>query len=68
MDAIDRQQFMDFYRNDETLNTLSNDDRVEIFVGILSGNSDITKELLDELISDYCVTNLEVVETELIEI
>jgi hypothetical protein len=48
-----RDDFMAFYRDDELLNELSNDDRVEVFMGILAGNSDITKELLDELIGDY---------------
>ena len=53
---------MDFFRNDEKLNELTVDDRVEIFRYILIGSSDFTKKLLDEILSDYCVENLEIVE------
>lgn len=56
---------MAFFRNDEQLNSLSADDRVEIFSQVLTGSSDITKELLDGLISDYCVRGLEVVVEEI---
>lgn len=47
------------------LNALSADDRVEIFSQVLMGSSDITKELLDTLLSDYNVGGLEVVEMDL---
>ena len=57
---INREDFMDFFRNDEKLNTLSTEDRDEIFVQILQGSSDITKDLLNELISDYNVHNLKI--------
>ncbi|GAL70105.1 hypothetical protein [Jejuia pallidilutea] len=57
---INREDFMNFFRDDEKLNTLSTDDRVEIFLQILPGGSDITEDLLNELISDYQVTDLEV--------
>lgn len=55
-----REDFMNFFRDDEKLSTLTADDRIEIFLQILTGGSDITEELLNELISDYQVTNLEV--------
>lgn len=57
-----RDQFMAFFRNDETLNSLSVDDRIEIFSSILLGSSDFKKELLDNILSDYGVENLEVKE------
>lgn len=57
---ITREDFMNFFRDDEKLSTLSADDRIEIFLQILPGGSDITEYLLNELISDYQVTNLEV--------
>jgi hypothetical protein len=60
---MDRQDFMDFFRNDEKLDTLTVDDRIEIFSHILLGSSDITKDLLDSLLTDYCVDNLEVIDT-----
>jgi len=59
---ISREDFMAFFRNNEILNTLSPDDRIEIFSTILLGNSDFKKPLFDEIFSDYCVENLEVVE------
>lgn len=60
--SISREDFMNFFRDDMKLNELTVDDRLEIFYQVLAGNSDITKELLDELLSDYCVDNLEVIE------
>ena len=61
---LTRGQFMKFFRNDDLLNTLTVDDRIEVFSSILTGNSDFTKELLDKVLSDYEVTNLEVVLVE----
>lgn len=55
---MNREDFMNFFRDDTSLNTLSSDDRIEIFLQILTGSSDITKDLLNELISDYQVNNL----------
>ena len=59
---ITRQEFMDFFRDDEKLNELTVDDRVEIFRTILIGGSDLTKDLLNEILSDYSVSNLDVIE------
>jgi hypothetical protein len=59
---ITREEFMNFFRDDEKLNELTVDDRVEIFQSILVGSSDITKELLDGLLIDYCAYWLEVSE------
>jgi hypothetical protein len=59
-----RDNFMQFFRDDEKLNELSVDDRIEVFNSILVGSCDITKKLLDDLISDYCVGNLEVMEVK----
>lgn len=50
-----RDDFMNFFRNDEALAMLSTDDRIEIFLHILPGASDITPQLLEELMRDYCV-------------
>lgn len=59
---ISREDFMKFFRDNEKLNELTADDRVEIFCTILLGSSDITKELLDELLAEYSVGDLEVME------
>ena len=59
---MDRDAFMAFFRDDEMLQTLSADDRVEIFCQILLGSSDLTKELLDEVLSNYSVSHLRVIE------
>jgi hypothetical protein len=58
--VVNREDFMYFFRTDEKLNTLSANDRVEVFLQILQGSSDITKDLLNELISDYNVHNLKI--------
>jgi len=57
-----RDDFMEFIRDEDKLNTLSTDDRIEVFCTILQGSSDLTKDLLDAVLSDYNVPNLEVVE------
>jgi len=59
---MNRNEFMNFFRNDEKLSQLSVDDRNEIFHSILLGSSDVTKHLLDQILSDYCVENIEVIE------
>lgn len=59
---ISREDFMKFFRDNEKLNELTADDRVEIFRTILVGSSDLTKDLLNEILGDYCVDNLEVIE------
>lgn len=60
--SITRDDFMQFFRNDEQMNTLSPADRIEIFSTIMLGSSDFTKQLLDEILNDYCVEHLEIVE------
>ncbi len=59
-----RDDFMKFFRDDEKLNELSVDDRIEVFQNILSGGSKLTKELLEEVLSDYGVNNLEIVNSD----
>ena len=61
---ISREDFMKFFRDDEKLNELSVDDRVEIFRTILVGSSDLTKDLLNEILIDYSVSNLDIIEIE----
>lgn len=57
-----RENFMKFFRNTEKLNELTPDDRIEIFRTILLGSSDLTKELLNEILADYSVDNLELIQ------
>lgn len=59
---ISREDFMKFFRDTEKLNELTPDDRVEIFRTILLGGSDLTVDLLNEILGDYSVDNLEVIE------
>ena len=59
---ITREDFMKFFRDTEKLNELTSDDRVEVFRTILLGSSDFSKDLLNEVLGDYCVDNLEVIE------
>ena len=53
---------MRFFRDTEKLNELTPDDRIDIFRTILLGSSDFSKDLFDEILADYSVDNLEVVE------
>ena len=59
---ISREQFMAFFRDDEMLNQLSVDDRLEIFESILIGSSDFTAERLQRILHDYQVEHLEIIE------
>lgn len=57
-----REDFMEFFREDDKLQTLTADDRIEIFSQILLGQSDFTKELLEEIFRDYGVTDIAIVD------
>lgn len=59
---ITKEDFMKFFRNTEKLNELTPDDRVEVFRTILLGSTDFSKDLLNEVLGDYSVDNLEVIE------
>ena len=59
---ISRKDFMRFFRDTEKLNELTPDDRIEIFRTILLGSSDFSKDLIDDILVDYAVDHLEVVE------
>ncbi len=60
---ISREDFMKFFRDNDKLNELTPDDRVEIFRTILLGSSDLTVNLLNEILDDYSVENIEVTES-----
>lgn len=62
--VMTKEEFMTFFRNTETLNQLTVSDRFEVFETILLGSSDFTKELLEGIFSDYCVSHLKVIEVE----
>jgi hypothetical protein len=62
LQIVTRKDFMDFFRNDDLLTLLTIDDRIEIFSGILLGGGDFTKELLDQILSDYGVSHLVVID------
>ncbi|MCB9186175.1 MAG: hypothetical protein H6601_05455 [Flavobacteriales bacterium] len=51
--TVTRDDFMRFFRDDEALATLTTDDRIEVFLEILSGASDLMPELLEQLMGDY---------------
>ena len=55
MRKLNRAEVMAWLRSDEANEQLTSDDCIEIFLMILKGQSDITKELLLELGADYDV-------------
>lgn len=61
---ITRDEFMAFFRDDECLNELSVNDRIEVFSTILLGSSDFKKSLFDEIFSDYSVSHLDIIEID----
>jgi hypothetical protein len=60
--GITRDAFMAFFRDIDSLNSLSVDDRIEVFSTVLQGSSDFKKKLFDEIFSDYGIDYLEVIE------
>ena len=52
---MNRQEFMEFFRQDDFQDHMTADDCTEIFMGILKGSSDFTPELMNELFDDYGV-------------
>lgn len=53
-DSVSRDQFMDAFRHSDSLaESLTPDDRIEIFLNVLQGGEDITKELIQELLKTY---------------
>jgi len=52
--------FMAFFRDEACLKSLTADERIEISLQILQGSSDITADLLNELLSDYSVHALNI--------
>ena len=62
LDNLTKEDFMAFFRDEESLNKLSVDDRIEIFSTILLGSSDFNKKLFDDIFSDYGINHLEIIE------
>ena len=62
LDNLTKEDFMAFFRDEESLNKLSADDRIEIFSTILLGSSDFNKKLFDDIFSDYGINHLEIIE------
>lgn len=60
--TMTRDDFMAFFRDDEKLNTLSVDDRLEVFSTILAGSTDLTADLINEVLRDYCAEGVIVAE------
>lgn len=52
-DGITRQQFLDYLRSDRYNEEMSADDCLEVFVTSIKGSSDLSVELLNEILSDY---------------
>ena len=57
---ITREELMTFFSTMEKLNEITPEDCVEIFRTVLLGSSDLTKELVQEILSDYFVDHLKV--------
>ncbi len=64
VNQMTREDFMAFFRDEESLNKLNVDDRIEVFSTILLGSSDFKKKLFDEIFSDYGINHLEVIEVK----
>lgn len=53
-DKLDRDVFMTLFRESINLvDTMSADDCVEVFLGVLKGEQDLTRELLEKLCNEY---------------
>lgn len=61
---ISRDLFMETFRSSDFHKLISDDDAIEIFMGVLKGSSDLTADRLNELLAEYSVGNLAVVDAE----
>ena len=50
---MNRDQIMTYFRLENAEQDLSPDDRIEIFLTVLLGSSDITKDLIEDLFNNY---------------
>lgn len=50
---ISRHEFMSYFRSDKYAEEITADDAKEIFLTCLKGSSDITPELLNQLLAEY---------------
>lgn len=58
----DRVDFMAYFRSPKFDEQLTNDDRIEVFLQALPGDSDLTPELLENLCQEYGTSLEEVLE------
>ena len=61
------EQFMEFFRSDDFHQQMSDDECRELFAYALKGSSDFTAGFLNGILSDYCVENLIVVNTDTLD-
>jgi hypothetical protein len=61
LNQFDSNDFMDFFWDDEKINTVSENDKIDIFLNILNGSEDITVELLQKLLNNYSIDNIEII-------
>jgi len=45
--------FMSIFRNDEFQSLITNDDKIEVFLGVLAGESDLSLDLIKQLYEEY---------------
>lgn len=62
LNQFDSNDFMDFFWDDEKINTVSENDKIDIFLNILNGSEDITVELLQKLLNNYSIDNIEIIQ------
>lgn len=63
-EQTEQELFMSQFRDDDFLNSLSTENREELFLQALPGSSDITVELLKELLADYDVDNIVILDRQ----
>lgn len=64
---ITRDQFMAFFRSGTFYEHMSDDDCREVFATVLKGGSDLTAEFLNDLLEDYSVEDVIVVNTKTLD-
>ncbi|WP_417851088.1 hypothetical protein [Thalassoglobus sp.] len=58
---------MEFFRSDEFHQQMTDDECRELFAYALKGSSDFTAGFLNDILSDYCVEHLIVVNTDTLD-
>ena len=61
---VSKNEFLEFFNSDDFYENFNDSELKDIFLTVLRGSLDITPQLLNELITDYNVDNIKIVQVK----